>query len=233
MSKYCVIGQGLIGRALAKKLNTVSFYPTPVTETVFYFGGVTHLDFENSPDYHKNKEFQDILFLIQYCKKYQIRLVYASSALVYEKDTEFTKHKRSIELLAQTLPKSLGLRIFPVYGKEEKKTVISQWCDDIKNDRQPVVYGDGTQTRDFINVEDVVNQILLLESMQLIGIADVGTGKPVMFNDIIQKINNLLGKDIKPIYKNAPNGYSKGIQCVNPLPVNITIENGLKDILGI
>lgn len=102
----------------------------------------------------------------------------------------------------------------------------------MKQDKQPVVYGDGTQTRDFINVEDVAEQILTLESMKVQGIADVGTGNPVSFNDIIKIINEILGKNLEPIYKNAPKDYSAGIKCINPLPIKINIYDGIKGLLG-
>lgn len=234
MASFCVIGKhGFIGSALAKKLGNVSSYPTPETQTIFYLGGATHMDFEKNPDYWMNKDIQDFMFLLPYCKKHHIRFVYASSAMVYEKDNDFSKHKRALELIARTYPYSLGLRIFPVYGEGENRTVISKWCKEMKQGKQPVIYGDGTQKRDFIHVDDVVDQILLLEEMKASDIADVGAGNPISFNEIVALINQELGTSIEPIYKDKPKDYSDGIYCKIPLPTKVDIKNGLQRILGI
>lgn len=233
MAKHCIIGRnGFIGSALDKRLTNVSSYPTPNTEVLFYFGSTVHPAFEENPEYHMNKVIQDFLELLPYCKRHGIKFIFASSALVYEKDTVFTKCKRILELLAQCYPNTLALRIFPVYGPGERRTVISQWCDDMKKGKQPVVYGDGTQKRDFIYIDDVIEQVLLLVGMKAEGIADIGAGTPVSFNDIISTINTELGTSIEPIYKSAPIGYSEGIYCKLPLPVKTSLNEGIKNILG-
>ena len=227
MAKYCVIGQGLIATALKKNLPDVSFYPTPDTQTIFYLDSVVHMDFEKNVDYHLNKVVNEFLFLLSYCKQYRIRFVYASSAMVYEKDTEFTRCKRALELLALCYQDTLALRIFPVYGNENR-TIISKWCKEMKNDIPPTVFGDGTQTRDFIHVDDVASQILTLETMKVRGTADIGAGNPTSFNDIIKIINEELGKNLKPIYIDRPKDYSQGIQCMNPLPIKISLRDGIR-----
>lgn len=228
--KYVVIGNGLIAKALKKRLEQdgpVGWYPEKDTKIIFYFGGTVHTDFERNVEWHFHKELNEFLTILNYCNINHIKLVYPSSALVYEKVSPFTDLKKMMEEKAGR--KHLGLRIFPVYGSGEKRTVISQWIDDIKNDRQPVVWGDGTQRRDFIYVNDVAEQALMLAE-NATGVQPVGTGKGVEFNEIIATINKVLGKDIKPIYKPAPTGYSPGILCPEPLPINTTLEEGITKI---
>jgi UDP-glucose 4-epimerase len=141
--------------------------------------------------------------------------------------------KRAMEVLASAYPHTLALRIFPVYGGTEKHSVISKWFEEVKNDKQPTIYGDGTQKRDFIHIDDVVDQILLLESMKVAGVADIGSGNPISFNDILKTINEVLGKDVKPIYLPKPKDYSDGIFCKNPLPVKRILKNVLgENLLG-
>jgi len=68
-----------------------------------------------------------------------------------------------------------GLRFFSVYqgygGAEEHKgeyaNVIAQFADDIANGRRPKLYGDGTQTRDFTHVSDIVRGIELTADHEL------------------------------------------------------------------
>lgn len=232
MSKYCIIGKhGLIGSALAKRLGDVSSFPTKETKVLFHFGSTVHPPFEENPDYHMNEIIGSFLHLLPYCRDNNIYFVYPSSALVYEKDTTFTKTKKIMELMASCYPNTLGLRIFPVYGPGENRTVIAQWCKSMKNNERPIVYGDGTQKRDFVHIDDVVDNIIRLTENKVTGVKDIGNGIPVEFNSIVKEINKILGKDLQPIYKYAPKDYSPGIVCKDPIPFKRTIEYGLKTVL--
>lgn len=228
MAKYCIVGKsGLIGGALARRLKDVSSTPTDDTEVIFDFGSPVHPPFEENPDYYIKTLINRHLYFLSLGKYY----VWPSSALVYEeKEIAFTHFKRVMEELAKIYPNNLGLRIFPVYGPGEKRTAIYQWCEDMKQGKRPTVYGDGTQERDFIYIEDVVDQILHYVTMKSTGIVDIGAGKPTSFNDIIKIINEILGTTLEPIYKEAPKGYSKGIVCKNPLPT-ISLYEGIRKVL--
>lgn len=104
----------------------------------------------------------------------------------------------------------IGLRLFSIYGpKEEAKgkyaNVLSQFMWDIKAGRRPIVYGDGSQTRDFTFVKDAVRAfILAMESNIDYGIFNVGTGVSYTFNEIIEILNRKLKKDVKPTYVKNP-----------------------------
>jgi UDP-glucose 4-epimerase len=69
----------------------------------------------------------------------------------------------------------------------------------------PIIYGDGTQTRDFTFVGDVVEaNILAMKSEKDFAIYNVGTGTKTSFNEIIGLLNTALGTDITPTYVNNP-----------------------------
>src|ERR1043166_3571118 len=121
----CILGRhGLIGSELAKRFDTVTSFPTPDTDIVFHFASYTHVAFEENPDYHMKEIIESFLFLLPYCRDHDIKFVFASSALVYEKEKDalaFSKCKKILELLASAYPNTLGLRIFPVYGPGESR----------------------------------------------------------------------------------------------------------------
>jgi len=231
--KYCIMGHhGFLGSALAKRIGEFSSYPEEDTEVIFYLSSVTHIPFEKNPDYHMNRVITDFLWLLPYCKERKIKFIYASSALVYEleKDIPFSRCKKILELMASCYPNTIGLRIFPVYGPGGE-SAISQWCRGMINNVNPVVYGDGNQIRDFIYIDDVIDQIMLvLERGGKNKTYDIGAGAPKSFNEIIEFINEVLGKNIKPIYKPAPPGYSAGISCKNPLSTKTSLREGIKKI---
>jgi UDP-glucose 4-epimerase len=106
---------------------------------------------------------------------------------------------------------SIGLRYFSVYGPNEKHkgkfaNNISQFLWTMTNGDSPIIYGDGTQTRDFTFVDDVVQaNILALQSEgREFGIYNIGTGIETSFSRIVEIINQHLGTDIRGIYVDNP-----------------------------
>ena len=101
-----------------------------------------------------------------------------------------------------------GLRFFSVYGPHEEAkgpyaNMITQFLWGMKAREQPVLFGDGTQTRDFTYVKDIV-AALLLASEKGTGIFNAGTGKAFSFNYLVGLINSCLGTDLRPIYRENP-----------------------------
>jgi UDP-glucose 4-epimerase len=106
---------------------------------------------------------------------------------------------------------SIGLRYFSVYGPNEKHkgnfaNNISQFLWTMTNGESPIIYGDGTQTRDFTFVDDVVQaNILALQSEEReFGIYNIGTGTETSFSRIVEIINQHLGTDIRATYVDNP-----------------------------
>jgi UDP-glucose 4-epimerase len=101
-----------------------------------------------------------------------------------------------------------GLRFFSVYqgygGAEEHKgeyaNLIAQFADDVANGRRPEIWGDGSQTRDFTHVDDVVRAIELAADHDCQGIYNVGTGEQYSFDELVSRLNDILGTDVEPTY---------------------------------
>jgi UDP-glucose 4-epimerase len=105
-----------------------------------------------------------------------------------------------------------GLRFFSVYQgyggaeahKGEYANVIAQFADDVANGRSPELYGDGTQTRDFTHVDDIVRGLVLAAEHELDGIYNLGTGEAYDFETVVAMINDELGTDVEPTYVENP-----------------------------
>jgi UDP-glucose 4-epimerase len=118
-----------------------------------------------------------------------------------------------------------GLRFFSVYqgygGAEEHKgeyaNVIAQFADDIAGGRAPKLYGDGTQTRDFTHVSDVVRGTELAADHELNGVYNLGTGEAYSFNTVVDLINDELGTDVDPEY------------VENPIPEDVYVHDTCAD----
>ncbi|WP_053948739.1 NAD-dependent epimerase/dehydratase family protein [Halolamina sediminis] len=105
-----------------------------------------------------------------------------------------------------------GMRFFSVYqgygGNEEHKgeyaNTIAQFADAIADGESPVLWGDGTQTRDFTHVEDIVRGLELAAENELDGVYNLGVGDPYTFNEMVGMINEELGTDVDPVYEPVP-----------------------------
>jgi len=157
-------------------------------------------------------------------------VVYASTSSIYGSRTEpspesmdvtvntgYEASKMARETYAEYFHNHYGLstagmRFFSVYqgygGAEEHKgeyaNVIAQFADDIANGESPKLYGDGTQTRDFTHVEDIVRGLELAAEGELRGVYNLGTGEAYDFNTVVEMINDELGTDVEPEYVENP-----------------------------
>lgn len=142
---------------------------------------------------------------------------------------------------------TVGFRYMSVYGpKEEGKGIfanlVSQFLWALQKDEQPVIYGGGSQTRDFIYVKDVVAaNILAMERGRGGEVFNVGTGVGTTLNSLVALLNRLLGKDIKPKYIQIPvkNYIDTQLADISKIKRMLgfepkyTLEKGIQDMLKI
>lgn len=99
----------------------------------------------------------------------------------------------------------VSLRYFNVYGPRQSLSnpyngVAAIFMSRIKNDRSPVIFEDGLQTRDFVCIQDIVNvNLRVMESEQAdYQILNVGSGRPVRIRDVAEILARACGKDLDP-----------------------------------
>jgi len=124
--------------------------------------------------------------------------------------------KLASEYLAKTFTldrglETVGLRYFSIYGPGEKPkgeyaNLITQFLWWMKKGERPVIYGDGSQTRDFTYVKDVVKANFLAAKRKNASgeVFNVGTGKSASVNAATALLNKYLGTDIRPKYARNP-----------------------------
>lgn len=102
---------------------------------------------------------------------------------------------------------TIALRYFNVFGprqdpKSQYAAAIPAFVTSILADRSPTVYGDGEQTRDFTYIENVLHaNLLAAKAPKTTGQAvNIACGERVSVNHVIQRINELLGRKVKPQY---------------------------------
>ena len=96
------------------------------------------------------------------------------------------------------------LRYANVYGPRQdplgEAGVIAIFTGRILNEENPIIYGDGNQTRDYIYVGDIVKaNLIAMDGRQ--GIYIIGTGIETSVNELVKMFSAILNKDIKPVYE--------------------------------
>jgi len=188
------------------------------------------------------------------------KVVYASSSSVYG-------HKESIPIREDSMRKPInpygqtklddeylfekysdmgtkiiGLRYFNIFGQGqtlEYAGVITKFLDRIKQKKSPIIFGDGSQIRDFIFVEDIVMANLLAMKSQVSNLlANIGTGKAITILELANMMLDISGLNLKPIFKNSLDGDIKLSHADNTLAIKSfnwkpkkELEDWLKQIL--
>jgi UDP-glucose 4-epimerase len=153
-------------------------------------------------------------------------VVYASTSYVYGSQSDPTPEETPVSvesgyIASKVARESYGeyfhehygistaaMRYYSVYQgygggeghKGEYANLIAQFADDVANDRRPEIWGDGTQTRDFTHVSDVVRATVAAADHELQGAYNVGTGDQHSLNELVAELNERFDKDVEPVY---------------------------------
>jgi len=134
-----------------------------------------------------------------------------------------------------------SLRYFNVFGprqdpSSEYAAVIPKFIGSILNDKSPIVYGDGEQTRDFTFVDDVVNANILAAESTSEGVFNIAGGKRISINDLAGLIMEILDKDLDITHiepqpgdiKHSLADISKAREQIKYMP-KFNVKDGLKE----
>ena len=122
------------------------------------------------------------------------------------------------ELYGQTFGRCYGLenvslRYFNIFGPRQDpgspySGVLAKFCTAFLEDTQPLVFGDGEQTRDFTFVENAVQaNLLACEAPNVSGkVFNVGVGGRVSLNDVLRELGKISGKTLEAKHDPARDG---------------------------
>ncbi len=92
---------------------------------------------------------------------------------------------------------AVSLRFSNIFGPRSfhKGSVIAHFFKNILNSNELVVFGDGSQVRDFLYVDDLVNVIAKFIESDTIGVFQLGSGRPVTINELLSNMVDVVGAD--------------------------------------
>ena len=158
----------------------------------------------------------------------KFKVVYASSSSVYGHKLEtpitegaernpinpYGKTKLEAEYLVEKYSKLnteiIGLRYFNIFGKGqtlEYAGVITKFLDRINEGKAPIIFGGGSQIRDFIHASDVAKaNLMAMNSNSSNLIVNIGTGNAVSLFELANMMIGVSGLKIEPIFTEALEG---------------------------
>lgn len=175
----------------------------------------------------KPEEYNDVNVVgtdnvFKIAKEYNLKVVYASSSSVYGNTEKipikedfprnpinpYGKTKLDDEYLAEKYSSEnldvIGLRYFNVYGIGQTGSyagVITQFLNRLKENKPPIINGEGNQIRDFVYVKDVAQvNLVAMKSNVKKGFFNIGSGKTISIKKLAEIMIDLSGLDLEPIF---------------------------------
>lgn len=137
----------------------------------------------------------------------------------------------------------VSLRLANVYGPRQNSKgeagVVAIFCDKMLTGKQPIINGNGKQTRDFVYVEDVIGASILAMKKNKSGIFNIGTAKETDVNTIFEMLKKIIRSTCKEIHGPGQKGeqkrscldYSKAKKELGWQP-KYRLEEGIKETLN-
>jgi UDP-glucose 4-epimerase len=128
----------------------------------------------------------------------------------------------------------ISLRLGNVYGPRQdplgEAGVIAIFCGKLQEGGRPTIFGDGTQTRDYIYVGDVVSAALAAAGSEATGAINVGTGIETDVLEIATRLGELGGRDFEPELAPERDGE---VQRISIDPSRAAADLGWKPEMGL
>ena len=211
-----------------------------------------------NPDMYQRVNVGGTENVFRIASSHHIKVVYASSASIYgdiqripiTEDSErmpispYGKTKLDCETLAEGYMEKgsqiVGLRYFNVFGAGQNPAyagVITCFLNRLNVGEPPIIFGDGSQIRDFTFVGDVVEANLTAMAGNVSGFFNIGGGKSTSLTDLARMMIILAGIHVNPLYENPRPGdakistadISKSAELLGWRP-KTSIENGLRTL---
>lgn len=189
-------------------------------DTVFHYAAVVGVKRTLEDPINVLEDVNGIQHILKLCKDHNVKKVlFASSSEVYGEPVEIPEvedgHVNAklpyavVKLMGEKLMESYhemhglnttSLRFFNVYGPRQESSaygfVVGIFIKQVLEGKPPTIFGDGTQTRDFVYIDDNIEAaIRVMDSDNTAGeVINIGTGRPSTILDLAEDIIAIAGK---------------------------------------
>ena len=204
-------------RYLEYDIRTINNYDFIKPEIVFHMAAIARIQpsFKNPQEYFEVNAL-GTMKIVDWCANNNVPLIYAGSSSKhsgkFKNPYTFSKDvgEEIIELYREHFNLKASItRFYNVYGPHQLTeggytTLIGRWLNNIENDIQCEIYGDGEQRRDFTHVDDIVDALIKIMHKGCYGQDfELGRSKNISVNEVAQMMG------IEPVYKDAKPGEAR------------------------
>lgn len=108
------------------------------------------------------------------------------------------------------------LRYSQIYGPNDPVIkAIPSFIQKIRNHQSPVIFGDGSNFRDYVYIEDIADATILALSNEYDGVLNLGSGVGYTIKEVLEIIIDIYGEDIKIIFEPADNEPFSSVYDIN------------------
>ena len=180
------------------------------------------------PDYDADVNVLGTVRVLEAAREHGARLVFSSTGgAIYGECEEPATEDKALEPLSQYGTSKLAgeqylatynrlygtghvsLRYGNVYGPRQdphgEAGVVAIFFNRLAGGETPTVFGDGTQTRDYVFVGDVARATLMAAGLDG-GVYNVGTGRETSVNELLELCARVAGKEVEPEFAEARAG---------------------------
>jgi UDP-glucose 4-epimerase len=235
-------------------------------DVVVHLAAVTSVPFSvENPSFTFDVNVAGTLNLLRSCAEKKVgRFVFASSCAVYGEpkflplseghptnpispyaESKLAGEKFCLGFHEKKLLRSVVLRLFNVYGPRQGVNdyygVITRFIERGRRGLPLVIYGDGWQTRDFVNIRDVVRAVSsAIESEYAEGnVFNIGSGKPTSVRELAEAVLESAGLDLQILNEEPRLGeirhsyadISKAEKLLRYRP-KVSLKDGLRALLA-
>jgi len=233
-------------------------------DVIFHLAALPRLkrSLDNPRETHK-VNVDGTLNLLLAAKEYKIkRFVFASSSSIYGNQNRLplTEDMKPDPLVPYSLQKLIGeeyckmfsdlwglgtisLRYFNVYGSRMNPdspyaNLLPKFIKLMSQSKSPTINGDGTHSRDFTYITDVIEATLLAAESKVSGeVFNIGYGKRISVNKVVKILNQIMSKQIIPVHgpevvepKSTLSSCRKALKMLRWKP-KISFEEGVKTMI--
>jgi len=201
----------------------------PKVDAVIHLAAIASvIESINNPIFVNEVNVNGTLNILEFCRKKKIKkLVFTSSAAIYgDYEKTITETTPTIPISVYGATKLTGelyckiysnlfninitvLRPFNIYGPRQNDAyagVISKFMHKLNENKSPIIFGNGKQTRDFIHVDDVARAfyLALKYATKSFDVFNLATGKSTSINELARIFLMVTNKSkLKPIHKKS------------------------------
>jgi UDP-glucose 4-epimerase len=132
---------------------------------------------------------------------------------------------------------TISLRYFNVFGPRQNfesryAAVIPLFIRRLADGERPVIFGDGTQTRDFTFIDDIVEANLRAAQISLPSgmVLNIATGRRISLNKLVHLLNEIFGAQKEPIYEAERTGDIKHSRANTRLSTDLLGDYSVADL---